>query len=139
MGEWAKYQFLLLIFLVSDEKWQTIPAEKKEELDLKFEADGEFYMGFKDFLKYFGVIDICHLIVDSSDVTLFRGEWEQKKSSGGSGMAGFGINESVKESGELAKLQTNISRTPSSTWSSPIPILWTTPITVRSSSLWRKN
>ena len=26
-----------------------------------FADDGEFYMGFRDFLKYFGLVEICHL------------------------------------------------------------------------------
>jgi calpain len=33
-------------------EWQFIPDEEKENLGLTFEADGEFWMSYKDFTRY---------------------------------------------------------------------------------------
>ena len=34
-------------------EWRYIPDEEKEHLGINFEADGEWWMSLKDFLKYF--------------------------------------------------------------------------------------
>ncbi len=59
-----------------------------------FADDGEFYMGFRDFLKYFGLIEICHLPPersrDGGDRSLlqsFTGSWRPGH-AGGSGRNG---------------------------------------------------
>ena len=51
----------------------------KKELNLVFEDDGEFYMGFRDFLKYFSLIEICHLNPEDDDHLGYRlpGELER--------------------------------------------------------------
>ena len=43
-----------------DAEWKKLSKAKKEKLGLTFENDGEFYMEFIDFLKYFSVVDILH-------------------------------------------------------------------------------
>ncbi len=62
-------------------------------------------MSFRDFLKYFGELEICHLTPDSVEgddaagrsagkrfeVFHFRGEWRRNRSSGGCGNEGFGL------------------------------------------------
>jgi calpain len=82
-----------------------IPNHLRNELGLTFEDDGEFYMSFRDFLKYFGELEICHLSPDSVDagdnqkkfeVFQFNGEWRAGSSSGGCGNAGNGKSISKK-------------------------------------------
>ena len=38
-------------------EWQFIPDEEKENLGLTFEADGEFWMSYKDFTRYWDQVD----------------------------------------------------------------------------------
>lgn len=70
----------------------------RKTLGLTFEDDGEFYMSFRDFLKYFGELEICHLTPEALDVGdnerkfdvfHFRGEWKKNFSSGGCGNEGM--------------------------------------------------
>ena len=69
----------------------------RDQLGLTFEDDGEFYMSFRDFVKYFGDLEICHLCpegVDAEDnqkkfeVFHFLGNWKRGSTAGGCGNAG---------------------------------------------------
>lgn len=42
-------------------EWQCLSAQEREELGLTFEADGEFWMSFHDFLRAWNKVEICHL------------------------------------------------------------------------------
>ena len=72
-------------------EWQFIPDEEKENLGLTFEADGEFWMSYKDFMRYWDQVEICNLSPDSLDddfkvkweVASFNGRWEPGNSAGG--------------------------------------------------------
>jgi len=72
-------------------EWNYIPDDEKEYLGINFEQDGEFWMSFKDFLKYFDQLEICNLSPDALDmennfrweVTTFPGEWVAGASAGG--------------------------------------------------------
>ncbi|CAG7722886.1 unnamed protein product [Allacma fusca] len=46
-------------------EWQFIQDEAKEDLGLTFDADGEFWMSFKDFQRHFQRVEICNLSPDS--------------------------------------------------------------------------
>lgn len=46
-------------------EWQQVPSNMRAEMGLTIDADGEFWMSFKDFVKYFNVFEICHLSPDS--------------------------------------------------------------------------
>lgn len=82
-------------FSDKSQEWQFIPDEDKEELGLVFDNDGEFWMTFKDFLKYFDRIEICNLSPESlnSDdewsgkltwnMNLIEGKWVTGISAGG--------------------------------------------------------
>jgi calpain len=83
--------------------WIQIPDWMKEELDLVFENDGEFYMNFNQhFLKYFGVIKVVHINptniecslrdwAKTFDVFHMFGKWEDETSEGAVG-ASLGRN-----------------------------------------------
>ena len=87
-GEWSD----------GDRNWKMIPSNLRSSLGLTYEDDGEFYMNFRDFLRYFGELEICHLgpeSVESADnrkkfeVFHFYGEWRAGVSSGGCGNEGM--------------------------------------------------
>lgn len=77
-------------------EWLSISDEKKREIELKINDDGEFWMSYDDWVKRFQTVEICHLSPDSwgdeqtaSDknkweLDLFDGEWVQGSSAGGS-------------------------------------------------------
>jgi len=74
-----------------------IPQHMRSQLGLTYRDDGEFYMSFRDFLRYFGELELCHLspdAVETSDnakrfeVFHFGGSWTQS-SAGGCGNAGL--------------------------------------------------
>ena len=80
-----------------DRNWNMIPEHKRRELGLTFDDDGEFYMSFRDFLTYFGELEICHLTPDSLEdddsrkkfeVFHFYGEWKFGSTAGGCGNDG---------------------------------------------------
>jgi len=80
-----------------DRNWKAIPQHLQRTLDLTFDDDGEFYMSFRDFLRYFGELEICHLTPDSLEddnsrkrfeVFHFYGEWKAGSTSGGCGNDG---------------------------------------------------
>ena len=72
--------------------WKVISSCQKKKLDLTKDSDGEFYMSFnRDFLKYFGELELVHLTPgrmaeeDSSkkwDVFPFRGMWKGETAGG---------------------------------------------------------
>ncbi|XP_014259622.1 calpain-A isoform X3 [Cimex lectularius] len=72
-------------------EWRYISDEKKEEIGLIFESDGEFWMSFKDFMKYFSRLEICNLNPDSLihdnkkkwEMSVFEGEWVRGVTAGG--------------------------------------------------------
>ncbi|CAH1283118.1 unnamed protein product [Diabrotica balteata] len=82
----------------SDEapEWRYISQEEKEELGLTFDKDGEFWISFKDFMKYFSRLEICNLNPDSLsedelhethkkkwEMSVFEGEWVRGVTAGG--------------------------------------------------------
>lgn len=72
-------------------EWQFIPQEEKENLGLTFEHDGEFFMSYRDFSRFFDQLEICNLTPDSLDVddkskwevASFNGAWIAGQSAGG--------------------------------------------------------
>uniref|UniRef100_A0A069DWP5 Putative cytosolic ca2+-dependent cysteine protease calpain n=1 Tax=Panstrongylus megistus TaxID=65343 RepID=A0A069DWP5_9HEMI len=77
-------------------EWRFIPESKKEEIGLTFENDGEFWMSFRDFIKYFSRLEICNLNPDSLsedelkyddrkrwEMSIFEGEWVRGITAGG--------------------------------------------------------
>ncbi|KAK0170184.1 hypothetical protein PV328_010777 [Microctonus aethiopoides] len=76
-------------------EWRFIPDHEKEELGLTFDIDGEFWMSFHDFRKYFTNLEICNLNPDSLteddlnsgkkkwEMSVFEGEWVRGVTAGG--------------------------------------------------------
>lgn len=76
-------------------EWQFIELDTKTGIGLSFEHDGEFWMSFQDFLKYFSEIEICNLSPDSLvedpkksinkswSLNTFEGDWVPGVSAGG--------------------------------------------------------
>ncbi|XP_022165419.1 calpain-A-like, partial [Myzus persicae] len=79
----------------SDE-WLTIPPQLQQSIGLIKEDDGEFWMSYEDFVKYFTALEICHLDPDyldreqfgtgvqkKWDLSIFEGEWVRGATAGG--------------------------------------------------------
>ncbi|XP_046626943.1 calpain-A-like [Neodiprion virginianus] len=76
-------------------EWRSIPDHEKEELGLRFDADGEFWMSLQDVKHHFTQIEICNLNPDSStdsdlsagkkkwEMSIFEGEWVRGVTAGG--------------------------------------------------------
>ncbi|KAL1123741.1 hypothetical protein AAG570_001514 [Ranatra chinensis] len=77
-------------------EWRFIPDHEKEEIGLTFEEDGEFWMSYRDFAKYFDRLEICNLNPDSLsedelkdgdkkrwEMSVFEGEWVRGVTAGG--------------------------------------------------------
>ena len=65
LGPWSDH---------SDE-WRRVPKSERERMGLTFEDDGEFWMEFCDFLKYFDEISICRTI--NTSVLSMRKTWSE--------------------------------------------------------------
>ncbi|XP_055625913.1 calpain-B-like isoform X2 [Toxorhynchites rutilus septentrionalis] len=73
-------------------EWKYISEETKREIGLIFEVDGEFWISFQDFVKYFDRIEMCNLNPNCPIVqrtaypwkqSAFEGEWVIGSTAGG--------------------------------------------------------
>ncbi|EDS33975.1 calpain B [Culex quinquefasciatus] len=74
-------------------EWDAIPKSQRKQLGLTIDEDGEFWMSFQDFLRYFDRIEICNLSPDPLDdpegskrgwqVSTVDGEWVRGSTAGG--------------------------------------------------------
>ncbi|XP_050426862.1 calpain-A-like isoform X1 [Adelges cooleyi] len=77
-------------------EWRFISESDKRSLGLTFDADGEFWMSYKDFVKYFSRLEICNLNPDLLtkehmgddpkkrwEMSVFEGEWVRGATAGG--------------------------------------------------------
>jgi len=72
-------------------EWNYVPDDEKMQLGITFDDDGEFWMSYKDFVKFFDQVEICNLSPDSLDmdnnfkweVATFEGSWSPGDSAGG--------------------------------------------------------
>lgn len=76
-------------------EWRFIPEHEKERIGLTFDHDGEFWMSFQDWMRYFDRVEICNLcptaLSDEQisgnkkrwEMSVFEGEWVQGSSAGG--------------------------------------------------------
>ncbi|XP_037087071.1 calpain-B-like isoform X2 [Pollicipes pollicipes] len=82
-------------FSDSSPEWQYIPEESRQQIGLTFDADGEFWMTFKDFLGNFQRLEVCNLSPDSLEdddeeiktkrweMSVFEGAWVRGATAGG--------------------------------------------------------
>ncbi|XP_058055312.1 calpain-B-like [Anopheles bellator] len=74
-------------------EWGFIKEETKRAIGLTFEVDGEFWMSYPDFVKYFDRVEMCHLSPDCPIAqregrfgwrqSSFEGEWVIGSTAGG--------------------------------------------------------
>ncbi|ODM97216.1 Calpain-B [Orchesella cincta] len=70
-------------------EWEFISEDVKEDLGLTFDADGEFWMSFKDFRKYWDRLEICNLSAHGLDDDEDEGKrWASTTTSRAPGYAG---------------------------------------------------
>lgn len=67
-------------------KWQTVSKAEKNRINFREKKDGEFYIEFHDFLKYFDKLEICNLSPDllNGDPRFDR-DWKEKRFDGANG------------------------------------------------------
>ena len=101
--EWRKFwRIVWFDFFLIPNIPRYIPDEEKEHLGINFEADGEWWMSLKDFLKYFDQLEVTNLTPDALDdcspfkweVASFSGAWTPGESAGGcrNNLATFAMN-----------------------------------------------
>lgn len=86
----------ILNFFYRSAEWRFISESDKQSLGLVFDADGEFWMSYKDFVKYFSRLEICNLNPDlltkeqlgensnlKWEMSVFEGEWVRGATAGG--------------------------------------------------------
>lgn len=72
-------------------QWKGLSESEKRQMNLNFADDGEFWMSFDDFTRYFHKLEICHLGPDSAKSTgdhgwegrVEKGSWIRGSSAGG--------------------------------------------------------
>lgn len=76
-------------------EWRYIPEHVKQSVGLTFDQDGEFWMSYRDWVKYFDRVELCNLSPDSLsdeqiqkgkkkwDMSVFEGEWTSGVTAGG--------------------------------------------------------
>ncbi|XP_037048709.1 calpain-A isoform X2 [Bradysia coprophila] len=76
-------------------EWRFIPEHVKMEIGLTFDHDGEFWMSFQDWMKYYDRVELCNLSPDSLseeqvsggkkkwEMSVFEGEWTAGVTAGG--------------------------------------------------------
>ncbi|KAA3674706.1 calpain, invertebrate [Paragonimus westermani] len=79
-------------------EWKNIPQDERRRIGLTFDNDGEFWMSFSDFIRYFSRVEFCHLgpesvVVGQSmihatpsrrwEMTKEEGEWVRFATAGG--------------------------------------------------------
>lgn len=76
-------------------EWSLTPSLERKNIGLTFEQDGEFWMSYQDFMKFFTQVEICHINPDSIgdedlknvkkkwEMNAFEGEWVRGVTAGG--------------------------------------------------------
>ena len=73
------------------EEWKFITEEEKEKLGIYFDHDGEWWMSYDDFVKYFDQLEICNVSPEGTEeqeaanwyVNKLDAEWIGGETAGG--------------------------------------------------------
>ena len=79
-GEWSD----------KDRSWDRVSAKDKRDNDIQAKNDGEFYMAFEDFIRYYGEVEVVHVKPESMhgdvkekwEVFGFNNKWEGQTAGG---------------------------------------------------------
>ena len=91
-NSWGQITVSMLNHYCRSSKWKEIPVAVREELGVKIEKDGEFWMEFSDFTHNYTYVEVCHVaspfVVCNSDVQTWRtsqmhGKWIKGSTAGG--------------------------------------------------------
>ncbi|VDP67591.1 unnamed protein product [Echinostoma caproni] len=69
-------------------EWKSIHPQERQRLGLTFDNDGEFWMSFADFSRYFSRLEFCHLGPENTNfeksvyVSRHKRRWEMTKEEG---------------------------------------------------------
>ncbi|TPP64985.1 Gill-specific calpain [Fasciola gigantica] len=69
-------------------EWKSISPQERQRIGLTFENDGEFWMTFSDFSRYFSRLEFCHLGPENTDfgksvaISRHKRRWEMTKEEG---------------------------------------------------------
>jgi calpain, invertebrate len=66
-------------------EWQFIPDDEREKLGITFDADGEFFMSERDFMKQFDTLEVCNLepeSLDEEELSVGKVYWHEKQFTG---------------------------------------------------------
>ncbi|MGH0183426.1 UNVERIFIED_CONTAM: hypothetical protein FKN15_012029 [Acipenser sinensis] len=76
--------YMSFILLYSSEEWQKVSKSEREKLGVTVQDDGEFWMTFEDFCKYYTDLILCRLINTSYlsihktwEEAVMRGSWDR--------------------------------------------------------------
>jgi len=81
-GKWAD----------GSKEWDLLSTDDQQQFGLTFDCDGEWWMEYEDFLRYFNELEMCHLCPEKMlrvqehvflDVKNWHGKWEEGVSAGG--------------------------------------------------------
>ncbi|KAL5003952.1 hypothetical protein ScPMuIL_017408 [Solemya velum] len=61
-------------------EWKKVSESEKKDMGLVFDENGEFWMAFEDFCRYFTNLDICHVI--NRSFFSFKKTWREGKAVG---------------------------------------------------------
>lgn len=59
----------------NSDEWKRVPKSEREKMGLNFDDDGEFWMEFSDFLRYFNEVSICRNI--NTSLLSIRKTWSE--------------------------------------------------------------
>lgn len=51
---------ILLVF--SSQEWEAVGSKDREKMGLVYASEGEFWMPFSEFCKFFSNVEICHFV-----------------------------------------------------------------------------